>query len=155
MWKKITALLLCFVVGLIVGAFAAWFYTFPNSVRMMFFLQEGEIAQLEDVVVEAYHNEPNDVAIWALETYVDALNRIVNDRIEADADSSYLFLTPDTSFIFAHTRLGYLYQQMGDPNSADFHFKQALYYSDKLGWDCVDSPEVLLEIVEKLDNSDG
>lgn len=70
MWKKVALAVSCLVIGFISGYIFTIAHEMPPMAKMMFMLQEKEIFEMEDAAIQAYHNEPNKVAIWALENYI-------------------------------------------------------------------------------------
>ena len=78
--------------------------------------------------MEAYHNQPNQVAVWALESYINTLNRLIEERSHANVENPYAFLTPIDSLVIAHTRIGQLCKKMGDVEKSKYHLQQAMLH---------------------------
>ena len=76
MWKKIGLPVLYILIGFVLGyllSSAHYGYTMATG---MFMFQEKEIFEAEDAAVRAYHNQPSEVAVWALENNWDTWNRL-------------------------------------------------------------------------------
>jgi hypothetical protein len=156
-WKKIGSVVLCLVIGCILGAIPSIVYLghkVPKLATMMFMLQEKEISQMGIAAEDAYYNQPNEVAVWALESYIKTLNNLKQERSLTRIKNPYFILTPDTDLVFAHARLGKLYKQMGDAEKSQYHFEQAISHSKYAKLKCfnpLNTEEDCVKMLEALD----
>jgi hypothetical protein len=150
MWKKVVLAVVCLIIGFISGYIFVMAHEMPPIAKMMFMLQEKEIIEMEDAAKLAYHNESNEVAIWALENYIQTLDKVKKERSSTKAENPYVILLPTQSLVFAHTRLGQLYKNMGNTEKSKYHFEQAISYakSIKMPWE---TEESLLSVLSELD----
>ena len=128
MKKTIIFTLLGFVIGLALGYIITMAFTGYKIASVMFILQEGEIIEMEEVAVQAYYNEPNEVAVWALENYIKTLNRLKEERSSAEFENLYIILIPSQSLMFSHARLGQLYKKLGNVEKSRYNFERAMSY---------------------------
>jgi hypothetical protein len=133
MWKKIAIVGLYLVTGFILGSSISIVYATRTMAQAMFMFQETEIFELEEAAEQAYHNQPNEVAVWALENYINALNRLKEQRSSAKVENLYIFPSTAQSSLLAHARLGKLYKKMNELEKSKYHFEQAISYSDLAG----------------------
>jgi hypothetical protein len=152
MWKKIGLAVLYLLIGCLLGSFLSMAYMGYKVATAMFMLQEKEIFQMEEAAVRAYYTEPNEVAVWALENQINILNKLKEERSQADVNQPYFFYWPDQSLALLHARLGQLYNKMNNSEKSNYHFDQALYYS-KRALRNVNTREDLLKLVTKIDES--
>jgi hypothetical protein len=129
MWKKIGLVILGFVTGFVLGVILTMSYSGYTVARGMFALQEKEIFNLGEAAEQAYYNEPNEVAVWALVTYIKTLDELKEERSPAKVKNPYFLMSPDTDLVFAHARVGKLYGQMGNDEKSQYHFEQAISHS--------------------------
>lgn len=153
MWKKIGLIVLCLVIGCVLGVVLNTAYLGHKVARAMFLLQEKEIFKIGEAAEDAYYNQPNEVAVWALENYVKTLNDLKEERGHAGVENPYIILSPDTDLVFAHARLGKLYKQMGNAEKSEYHFKQAISLSKNISLICINTEEDCLRILDALDKS--
>jgi tetratricopeptide (TPR) repeat protein len=153
MWKKIGLIVLCLVVGCILGAILSMAYSGHKLATGMFMLQEKEIFEMGEAVEEAYYSQPNEVAVWALENYIKILNELKEERSPAKVENPYFILSPDTDLAFAHTRLGKLYKQMGNDEKSRYHFEQAISCSKHTKLKCINTEEDCLKTLDALDKA--
>lgn len=114
--------------------------------------QEVEICEMEIAAVEAYYNEPNEVAIWALENYIKRLENVKKERSSSKAENPYLVLFPDNSLVFARARLGQLYKKMNDIEKSKKNFEIAMSDIEKAGIKVkIETKDELIALIEKLD----
>jgi tetratricopeptide (TPR) repeat protein len=129
MWKKTGLVIMCLVIGFVLGAFLTMAHTGHKLATAMFMLEEKEICQIGIAAEDAYYNQPNVVAVWALENYIKALNEAKEERRPAKVKNPYFILSPDIDLVFTHARLGRLYKQMGNAEKSRYHFEQAISHS--------------------------
>ena len=77
MWKKIGLAALFFVIGCILGVILNMTYFGHKVATVMFMLQEKEISKIGEAAEDAYYNQPNEVAVWALESYIKTLRTLI------------------------------------------------------------------------------
>ena len=153
--KKIIILTLSgLLIGLIIGCLGTMAYFGHDLAVAMFSLQEVEILEFENSAVDAYDNQPTEVAIWALENFIGMLNRIKKERAPAEVENPYLMLTPDTSLVFSHARLAQLYQKMNNVEKYKYHLEQAVTKGKETHLSALDSEEKLINFIHKLDSSE-
>ena len=131
MWKKIGLIVLCLVTGCVLGTILSMAYFGHKLAAGMFMLQEKEICEMGETAVDACYNQPNEVAVWALESYIKTLNKVKEERSHARVENPYFMLSPDTELVFTHARLGKLYKQMGNAEKSRHHFEQAISLSKR------------------------
>ncbi len=151
MRKTIIFTLLGFVIGLAVGFIITVAFFGPKTAQVMFMLQEKEIYEMEDAAVQAYHNQPNEVAIWALENYIKTLNKLKEQRSSAEVENPYLILSPARSLVLTHTRLGQLYKKMGHVEKSKHNLEQAMSNIEKAGLKVIKTEEDLIAFINRLD----
>jgi len=151
MRKTIIFTLLGFVIGLAVGFIITAAFSGDKMARVMFMLQEGEIIEMEDAAVQAYHNQPNEVAIWALENHIKTLNRLKEERSSAEVENPYFILSPTQSLVLTHTRLGQLYKKMGYVEKSKHNFEQAMSNIKNARLKAVKTEEDLIALINRLD----
>jgi hypothetical protein len=156
MWKKIVLVILCLVIGCILGGVLSMAYMGHTLATGMFMLQEKEIGLFGEAAVDAYYNQPSEVAVWALETHIKMLNTVKEERSHAGVENPYFILSPDTDLVFAHARLGKLYKQMGNAEKSEYHFKQAISLgknTSKAMLKCPNTEEDCLRLLDILDKA--
>lgn len=154
MWKKIGLIVLCLVIGCILGGVLSMAYMGHNLAKGMFMLQEKEIFEMGEAAEDAYYSQPNEVAVWALESYIKTLNKVKEERSPAGIENPYfIFLSPDKDLVFAHARLGKLYKQMGNDEKSRYHFEQAISCSKLTSFECINTEEDCLKILDGLDKA--
>jgi len=151
MRKTIIFTLLGFVIGLAVGFIITVAFFGPKMAQAMFMLQEAEICEMEDAAVQAYHNQPNEVAIWALENYIKTLNKLKEQRSSADVENPYLILSPAQSLVLTHARLGQLYKKMGHVEKSKHNLEQAMSNIENAGLKVIKTEEDLIAFINRLD----
>jgi hypothetical protein len=131
MWKKIGLVVLGFVIGCVLGVILSMTYFGRTFAIGMFTFQEKEIFNQGEAAEDAYYNEPNEVAVWALTTYIKTLNELIKERSPAKVKNPYLLLDPDIDLFLAHARLGKIYKQMGKTEESKYHFEQAITHKKR------------------------
>ncbi len=151
MWKKIGLVILGIVIGCVLGVVLSMAYWGRTIATGMFLLQEKEVLNIGKAAEDAYYNEPNEVAVWALENYIKILNNIKEERKSINVKNPYFILSPDTDLLFAHARLGKIYKQMGNDEKSRYHLEQAISYSKNTPCKTVNTQEDCLKMLEHLD----
>ena len=152
MLKKILFALIFIVVGGVLGGIGATTYSGYYFVRGMFMLQDNDIIRMEIAATDAYFNESPEVAIWAMERYLDFFNEVVEQRITAiettkDRSKDFFIVTPGERWI-SYVRLALLYEKTGNDAKAAQCFQAA---ADIKGWDIEKCKEPMIELIRKLD----
>ena len=153
MKKTIIFTLLAIVIGCIIGFIGAMAYCGPGVATMMFTLQEMEISEFENSAVNAYYNQPAEVAIWALEKHICTLNRVKGERSSAKVENPFFMLTPNLSLVFAHGRIANLYKKLNNPKKYKFHFDKAMAISKGNNLSAFDNEEEFIDFIHKMDSS--
>jgi len=153
MWKKIGLAALFFVIGCILGVILNMTYFGHKVATVMFMLQEKEISKIGEAAEDAYYNQPNEVAVWALESYIKTLNEVKEERSHAGVENPYFILSPDIDLVFAYARLGKLYNQMGDAEKSRYHFEQAISHSKYTKFKPLDTEEDCVKMLDVLDKA--
>ena len=153
MWKKIGLIVLCLAIGCVLGAILSMAYFGHKLATGMFMLQEKEIVKMGETAVDAYYNQPNEVASWALENYIKTLNKVKEERNHEGVENPYFILSPDTDLVFAHARLGKLYKQMGNAEKSRYHFEQAISHSKYAKLKCFNTEEDCVKMLDALDKA--
>ena len=156
MWKKIGLIVLCLAIGCILGVILNMAYFGHKLATGMFMLQEKEICEMGGTAVDAYYNQPNEVAVWVLESYIKTLNKVKQERSLTRVENPYFILSPDTDLVFAHARLGKLYKQMGNAEKSRYHFEQAISHSKHAESKCfntLNTEEDCVRMLEALDKA--
>lgn len=151
MWKKIGLVVLGLVIGCVLGGILSMAYFGHTLATGMFMLQEKEIFKMGEAAEDAYYNQPNEVAVWALENYIKILNELKEERSHEEAENPYFMLSPDTDLVFAHARLGKLYKQVGYDEKSRYHFEQAISCSKYTPWKSINTEEDCLRILDASD----
>ena len=154
MKKTIIVALSGVLIGLAIGCFGTMAYLGHDLAGAMFLLQEIEILEFENSAVDAYDNQPTEVAVWALENFIGVLNRIKEERAPAEVENPYLMLTPDTSLVFSHARLAQLYQKLNNVEKYKYHLEQAITKGKETYLSSLDSEEKLIDFIHRLDSSE-
>jgi len=117
MLKKIGFALLFVFIGIIIGgALVSALYGYKLS-RMMFILQETDIMEVEEAANDAFEKESPEVAIWALEFYLDFFDEIIKQRssaVENETDNEkdvFLIVNPKDRF-FNYAKLAVLHDEI-------------------------------------------
>lgn len=153
MWKKIGLIVLGLAGGCVLGVFISMAYMGRTLAIGMFSLQEKEIFNIGQAAEDAYYNEPNQVAVWALENYIKTLNNLKEERKPATVKNPYFILTPDIDLLFAHARLGKIYKQMGNDEKSRYHFEQAISHSKNTRLKSLNTQEDCEKMLDALDKS--
>ncbi|MHC4115461.1 MAG: hypothetical protein ACYSSL_09120 [Planctomycetota bacterium] len=151
MKKTIIFTLLGFVIGLALGYIGTMASTGYKIASAMFMLQEKEIIEMEEVAVQAYYNEPNEVAVWALENHIKTLNRLKEERSSSGVEDPYWILFPAQSLVFTHARLGQLYNKMGCIEKSKHNFEQAMSNLENANLKAIKTGEDLVAFINRLD----
>jgi L-ribulose-5-phosphate 3-epimerase UlaE len=153
MWKKIGLAVLGPVIGCVLGVVLSMAYLGRTMATGMFMLQEKEILNIGEAAEDAYYNEPNEVAVWALENYIKTLNELKEERKPAKVKNPYFILTPDIDLLFAHARSGKIYKQMGNDEKSQYHFEQAISHSKNTRLKSLNTQEDCLKMLDAIDKS--
>ena len=151
MRKTIIFTLLAFVIGLALGYIITMAFTGYKIASAMFMLQEQEILEMEEVAVQAYYNEPNEVAVWALENHIKTLNRLKEERSSSDVENPYFILFPAQSLVCTHARLGQLYKKMSCVEKSKHNFEQAMSNIENAKLKAIKTEEDLVALINRLD----
>lgn len=146
--KTIGFAILFLAIGLVLGFIFSAAYFGHTISTSMFMLQEKEIFELEEATEKAYYNQPIEVAIWALENYIDTLNRLKEERSSADVENPYFILSPDSSLAIAHARLWKLYKEVNNSEKSRYHLEQAISHGKGLA-----TEEDLIRLLANLDKN--
>ena len=149
--KTIGFAILFLVIGLAAGFIITVAFFGPKTAQVMFMLQEKEIFELEEATEKAYYNQPNEVAIWALENYIKTLNRLKEERSSAEVENPYFILSPAQSLVLTHTRLGQLYKKMGYVEKSKHNFEQAMFNIEDARLKVIKTEEDLIAFINRLD----
>ncbi|MFH1857024.1 MAG: hypothetical protein ABH836_07390 [Candidatus Omnitrophota bacterium] len=145
--KKTIIIILCLLfTGSIGYIFAVMRFGFSTA-KTMFMLQEREIWQFGEAAKEAYFKEPSIIGIWALENYINVLNRVKLERSSSKKENPYFMLSPNRDIMISHTRIALLYKKMQNQSEYKVHIKEALLFFNN--GNAIE--EELLEFVRKLD----
>jgi len=153
MWKKIGLVVLCLVIGFVLGVILSMANYGRKLAPAMFMLQEKEIFKIGEAAEDAYYNQPNEVAVWALVNYIKTLNEVKEERSPAGVENPYFILSPDIDLVFSHARLGRLYEQMGNAEKSRYHFEQAISYSKYTKMKGLDTEEDCARMLDTLDKA--
>ena len=153
MWKKIGLVVLGLVVGCVLGVFLSMAYLGRTIATGMFLLQEKEVLNIGKAAEDAYYNEPNEVAVWALENYIKTLNELKEERKPAKVKNPYFILTPDIDLFLAHARLGKIYKQMGNDEKSRYNFEQAISLSKNTGPKGLNTEDDCLKMIDYLEKT--
>lgn len=151
MRKTIIFTLLGFVTGLALGLITTMAFTGYKIASAMFVLQEKEIFEMEEAAIQAYYNEPNEVAIWVLDNYINRLSKLKEERSSTEVEEPYVFLSPDYSLVLAHARLGQLYKKMGHVEKSRRNFEQAMSNIENARLGVIKTEEDLIAFMNRLD----
>lgn len=151
MKKTIIFTLLGFMIGLALGHIVTMAFTGYKIATAMFMLQEKEIFEMEEVAVQAYYDEPNEVAVWALENHIKTLNRLKEERSSSSVEDPYFILSPAQSLVLTHARLGQLYKKMGCIEKSKHNFEQAMSNIENAKLKVIKTEEDLVVLINRLD----
>jgi tetratricopeptide (TPR) repeat protein len=152
MWKIILLAAACLVAGFIVGGFLFVYYFTPKYASMMFILQEGEVIKFSEAAKEAYCNEPNETAVWALNYYIEDLSQMAKDRNPSEGEGQFFIINFNRGLAFAHARLGILYRKLGDLEKSQYHFDEAMAFVEAAGLKPITTQEDLEQFISKFDS---
>jgi hypothetical protein len=152
MWKKIGHIILGAVVGFILGWFSNMAYSGYHMAKAMFMFQEYEIFNQQESAEDAYFHQSPEVAVWALEHYCTAVEKVMEQRGPAVDTESFVLLSPEYDLTFAHTRLGKLYGQLGNADKSQYHFDQALTHAKATNLKTLNTKEDCLRYLEAMDS---
>jgi hypothetical protein len=110
---------------------------------------------MEEASVDAYYNQPAEVAVWALENYISTLNRLKEERASFEVENPYFLLRPDPSIVFSHARLGQLYKKLNNTGKHKYHFEQAMSKSKEINFPAFDTEEKLIDFIHRVDSGQG
>lgn len=151
MKKTFIFTLLGFVIGLALSHILTMVYSGYKISSAMFMLQEKAVFEMEEATVQAYYNEPNEVAVWALENYIKTLNRLKEERSLTCVENPYFFLSPAQSLVCTHARLGQLYKKMGCVEESKHNFEQAMSNIENAELKAIETEEDLVALINRLD----
>ena len=151
MKKTIIITIITVIIGFTAGGIIAISYFAPGMSSAMFMLQEVEIAMMEEAAVQAYSDEPNEVAVWALENHIKTLNRLKEERSSAEVEDPYVIISPDQSLVLTHTRLGLLYKKMNNQLKSTHHFEQAMSHIENARLRGIKNQDDLITLVNRMD----
>jgi hypothetical protein len=147
MWKKIGLVVLGLVIGCVLGVVLSMAYSGHTLATVMAFFQEKEIIDMGQAAEDAYYNEPNEVAVWALTRYIKTFNELKEERRSAKVKNPYFMLAPGIDLFIAHARLGKIYKQMGKAEKSKYHFEQAMTHKK-----CPDvTEEYCMKFLDEMD----
>jgi hypothetical protein len=149
--KTIIFSLLALVIGITTGLVGGMAYFGHGMASFMVMVQESGIIEFEEAAVDAYRNQPTEVAIWALEHNINSINEIKDQRASADVEDPYILLTPDISLVFSHGRLSQLYKKMNNEDKHKYHLDKAMALFKETHLPGFDSEDKLIDFINKLD----
>jgi tetratricopeptide (TPR) repeat protein len=129
MWKKIGLVILGLVIGFVFGFILSMAYSGYTLATGMVFFQGKEIIDMGQAAEDAYYNEPNEAAVWALTKYIEILNETKEWQSSAKVKKSPFYIDPNHAFFLSHARLGKIYKRMGKTEESRYHFEQAITHS--------------------------
>lgn len=153
--KALFLTLVVFIIGLVIGFVGTLDYFGHTTATLMLLNQEMEIVEFEGSTVDAYYNQPTEVAIWALENYINTLNRVKEEHALADTEKPYILFSPDRSLALSHARLVLLYKKLNDPEKCKYHFEMATSQTKGINLSAFDTEEKLIEFIHKLNSGTG
>lgn len=148
--KKYIIVILSLLMGVGIGYFLAIIHIGHVTAKTMFMLQEKEISELGKSAYKAYLDESTKVGIWALEEYVNALNRIIKERSNSFKKRLFFIISPETELLLTHGRLMLLYKKINKPEKAKYHLKQALSFAKKSKLQ-IKTEQDLIDFLKNLD----
>jgi tetratricopeptide (TPR) repeat protein len=149
MWEKVGLVVLGLVIGFVLGFILSMAYSGHTMATGMVLFQEKEIIDMGQSAEDAYYNEPNEAAVWALTKYIELLNETKEWQSSAKVKKSPFYADPNNSFFLAHARLGKIYKRMGKAEESRYHFEQAITHSKSRA----NTEEDCLKILDALDKS--
>jgi hypothetical protein len=153
MWKKIFLIGGCVIGCMLIGGIVSFMYFMPTMAKGLFMMQAKEIFELGEAAQEADFKEPNEVALWAMTTYLKSLEKLPIERgIKKGEKEIYVWLSPVDTAI-AHARLGNLYYRMGEKDKAQEHFKFATERAKGTCFESENTEEGWLKLVQRMDES--
>jgi len=151
--KKIIGFtLLGLVIGIVLGCIFTMAYMGPTCAKGMFMLQEAELIRSEDAAIQAYLNESPETGIWALENYINALNRVIKEREIRNNKHLFLMISTKVTLREAYVRLALLYGKIGNEAKRKENFEKAFEYCDSMNIERELLEERLIQIVTTLDS---
>jgi hypothetical protein len=154
MLKKIGLIILILLVGFGLGWLSNMVYSGYYTARGMFLLQEADLCELGMAAEDAYFHQSPEIAVWALEHYCTAVEKVWEQRASATEDKKpFTLLTSDFDLIYAHTRLGKLYGQMGNAEKSQLHFDQALTHAKAANRKTIKTKEDCLRYLDAWDKT--
>ena len=140
------------VIGIGLGSIGSIAYLGRELATDMFMLHDAELIRTEDAAIKAYLNESPEIGIWALENYINTMNRVFKEREIEDNQHVFVLLKPKTTLRYAHVRLALLYEKTGNDLKRKENFEKAFEYCDSVKIEREHLEEKLIEIVTKLDS---
>ena len=154
MWKIILLAAACIVIGFVVGSFVGKVNLVSSVDEAVFVTQESLAFKFGQAAKDAYYNEPNQTAVWALKYYIGSINEMIRDRGLENMKPDSFFTGFNQDLIIAHARLGILYRKLGDLKESKFHFDEAMSIVRSTGLEFVKTPEDLEKLVSSWDDND-
>jgi len=152
MKKTIAFTIIGLVVGIGLGIIFSAAYFGPPLAGSMFLYQEAELVRNEDAAIQAYLNESPEVGIWALESYIKAMNRVIKEREVEHRKHFFVMIKPEPTLTYAHVRLALLYERIGNDLKRKENLEKAFEYSSSMKIERELLEERLIRIVTKLDS---
>ena len=150
--KTIAFTILGLVIGIGLGSIGSMAYLGHELAGGMFMLHDMELVRNEDSAIQAYLNEPPEVGIWALESYIKDMNRVIKERKVEHNKHFFVMIEPEPTLRFTHVRLALLYEKTGNDLKRKENFEKAFEYCDSMKIETELLEEKLIEIVTKLDS---
>ncbi len=151
MTKYILIFLSALTLGIMSGYGVTLTYYGHEIATAMFLLQEEEIIMMEEAAHEAYLKEPPAVAVWALENYVNTMDRLKKERSSVATDNPFLVLTPDDSLVLAHARLCILNENLSKYAKSRYHLEAAVAHIPAAGLPGIANQADLIRLMKEMD----
>jgi hypothetical protein len=122
----------CLIGGLVVGAFCGVLYTTKQFAETLALLKETELSESGERAFQAYQNETNSVAIYALTQDINTL------QDAKELGNNPFFATPteiQRRLMVNHARLAKLFAESGQTNASMAHIAEALKYAQETSAD--------------------
>jgi hypothetical protein len=152
MLKKIGLVILVAGVGFILGWISNMAYSGYTIARFMLILQDYELATQRQSAEDAYFHQSPEVAVWALEHFCTAVEKVIEQRGSVADSKAFVLLSPEYDLTFSHARLGKLYGQMGDAGKSQYHFDQAVLHAKAANLKAINTKEDCLKYLEAMDS---
>ena len=152
MKKTIAFTIIGLLIGIGLGCIFTMVYLGHKLAIGMFMLQETELIRNKDDAIQAYLNESPEVGIWALENYINTINRVIKEREIENNKHFFVMISPEPTLRYAHVRLALLYEKTGNDLKRKENFEKAFEYCDSMKIEREFLEERLIQIVTKLDS---